>query len=194
MTFRGGRDRTTAILDEVHDEEVCIGVMHARHRQLRHALEFAEHVGFDFKARMAAAGARLTPSLRPSLMRSTALINPKPTGRGPMSTTPAPSAASSRGFNHDEAMRDYCGSKFGGIAIERTIIHVGRDGRRFLVMHGDEFDIVVSYARWLALFGDWSYIVALWVNTHFPPLPRSTLLVTLGLSQAAGEAGGELYR
>jgi UDP-2,3-diacylglucosamine pyrophosphatase LpxH len=49
--------------------------------------------------------------------------------------------------NHDEAMRDYCGARFGGIAIERTMIHNGADGRRYLVMHGDEFDVVVRYAK-----------------------------------------------
>jgi UDP-2,3-diacylglucosamine pyrophosphatase LpxH len=74
--------------------------------------------------------------------------------------------------NHDEAMRDYCGSRFGGVAIERNIIHIGADGRRYLVMHGDEFDVVVRYAKWLALFGDWSYTLALWANTHFNVVRR----------------------
>jgi UDP-2,3-diacylglucosamine pyrophosphatase LpxH len=74
--------------------------------------------------------------------------------------------------NHDEAMRDYCGMNFGGIAIERNIIHVGADGRRYLIMHGDEFDVVVRYAKWLALFGDWSYMLALWANTHFNVIRR----------------------
>ena len=36
-------------------------------------------------------------------------------------------------------------------------IHVGADGRRYLVMHGDEFDVVVRYAKWLALLGDWDW-------------------------------------
>ncbi len=74
--------------------------------------------------------------------------------------------------NHDEALREYCGQRFGGIAIERNTIHVGRDGRRYLVMHGDEFDVVVRYAKWLALFGDWSYTLALWANTHFNVIRR----------------------
>jgi UDP-2,3-diacylglucosamine pyrophosphatase LpxH len=74
--------------------------------------------------------------------------------------------------NHDEAMRDYCGARFGGISIERSVIHTGADGRRYLVMHGDEFDVVVRYAKWLALFGDWSYTVALWANTHFNAVRR----------------------
>jgi UDP-2,3-diacylglucosamine pyrophosphatase LpxH len=74
--------------------------------------------------------------------------------------------------NHDEPMRDYCGARFGGISIERNAIHVGADGRRYLVMHGDEFDVVVRYAKWLALFGDWSYTLALWANTHFNAVRR----------------------
>jgi UDP-2,3-diacylglucosamine pyrophosphatase LpxH len=74
--------------------------------------------------------------------------------------------------NHDEAMRDYCGTRFGGVAIERSAIHVAADGRRYLIMHGDEFDVVVRYAKWLALFGDWSYAFALWANTHFNTIRR----------------------
>jgi UDP-2,3-diacylglucosamine pyrophosphatase LpxH len=68
--------------------------------------------------------------------------------------------------NHDEAMRDYCGTRFGGIAIERNALHMAADGRRYLIMHGDEFDVVVRYAKWLALFGDWAYTIALSLNTH----------------------------
>ena len=79
--------------------------------------------------------------------------------------------------NHDEAMRDYCGLRFGGIAIERHATHVAADGRRYLIIHGDEFDVVVRYAKWLALLGDWSYGVALWANTHFNAVRR-----LLGLS------------
>jgi len=74
--------------------------------------------------------------------------------------------------NHDEVMRDYCGVAFGSIAIERNTIHIGAAGRRFLIMHGDEFDVVVRYAKWLALFGDWSYMLALWANTHFNGVRR----------------------
>ncbi len=66
--------------------------------------------------------------------------------------------------NHDEALRDYCGLTFGGIEIHHDYVHVAADGRRILVMHGDEFDVVVRYAKWLALLGDRSYEFALWCN------------------------------
>ncbi len=66
--------------------------------------------------------------------------------------------------NHDEALRDYCGMHFGGIEIHRDFVHITADGRRLLVMHGDEFDVVVRYAKWLAFLGDRSYEFALWCN------------------------------
>ncbi len=53
--------------------------------------------------------------------------------------------------NHDEGMRDYCGMHFGSIEIERQAMHETADGRRFLVMHGDEYDVVVRSARWLGV-------------------------------------------
>lgn len=66
--------------------------------------------------------------------------------------------------NHDEGLRDYCGTRFGGIEIERDAVHETNDGRRYLVIHGDEFDVVVRYARWLAFLGDRGYQLALWMN------------------------------
>jgi len=66
--------------------------------------------------------------------------------------------------NHDEGLRDYCGMHFGGIEIERQAVHVMADGRRFIVLHGDEYDVVVRYARWLAFLGDRGYELALWSN------------------------------
>jgi UDP-2,3-diacylglucosamine pyrophosphatase LpxH len=66
--------------------------------------------------------------------------------------------------NHDETLRDYCGLHFGGIEIARDTVHVTATGKRYLVMHGDEFDVVVRYAKWLAFLGDRSYEVALWSN------------------------------
>jgi UDP-2,3-diacylglucosamine pyrophosphatase LpxH len=66
--------------------------------------------------------------------------------------------------NHDEAVRGYCGMTFGAIEIHRDAVHAAADGRRYLVMHGDEFDMVVRYARWLAIIGDRSYEFAVWCN------------------------------
>jgi UDP-2,3-diacylglucosamine pyrophosphatase LpxH len=56
--------------------------------------------------------------------------------------------------NHDEFLREYCGMHFGGIEITDSAIHVCADGSRYLVIHGDLFDIVIRHARWLALLGE----------------------------------------
>lgn len=66
--------------------------------------------------------------------------------------------------NHDDGLRQYCGQRFGGIEIERQAIHETADGKRYLVIHGDEFDVVVRYAQWLAFLGDRGYEFALWLN------------------------------
>lgn len=63
--------------------------------------------------------------------------------------------------NHDEFLRDYDAMNFGGIEIRDRMIHEGLDGRKYLVIHGDIFDVVVVHARWLALLGDWAYETAL---------------------------------
>jgi UDP-2,3-diacylglucosamine pyrophosphatase LpxH len=74
--------------------------------------------------------------------------------------------------NHDEFLRDYLGSHFGGVEVTQEAVHETADGKRLLVIHGDEFDGVVKYARWLALLGDWAYVTMLHVNTWFNYLRR----------------------
>jgi UDP-2,3-diacylglucosamine pyrophosphatase LpxH len=68
--------------------------------------------------------------------------------------------------NHDDRVRDFCGVHFGGVVVARDAIHQTADGRRFLVLHGDEFDGVVRYAPWLALAGDFAYRSVLALNTY----------------------------
>ncbi|HDZ72035.1 MAG TPA: UDP-2,3-diacylglucosamine diphosphatase [Aurantimonas coralicida] len=69
--------------------------------------------------------------------------------------------------NHDEVLRDFPGQHFGGVEVKLTDIHTMADGRRFLVIHGDEFDVVVRNARVLAYLGDWAYDAAIAVNVVF---------------------------
>jgi len=74
--------------------------------------------------------------------------------------------------NHDEFLRGYYGTHFGGIEVVEHAIHDGADGRLYLVVHGDMFDIVVTQARWLALLGDKAYELALAANRLFNALRR----------------------
>jgi UDP-2,3-diacylglucosamine pyrophosphatase LpxH len=69
--------------------------------------------------------------------------------------------------NHDEAVRGYAGLVFGGVEVEREFVHRTADGRRLLVLHGDQFDGVVQCHRWLALLGDRAYHLALHLNHWF---------------------------
>lgn len=66
--------------------------------------------------------------------------------------------------NHDEFARDYVDHMFGGIAVRDQAIHELDDGRRLLVLHGDEFDGVIRYAKWLAVLGDLACQDALALN------------------------------
>ncbi|WP_315707104.1 MULTISPECIES: UDP-2,3-diacylglucosamine diphosphatase [unclassified Bradyrhizobium] len=66
--------------------------------------------------------------------------------------------------NHDEFLRGYYGTHFGGIDVVENTVHTGTDGRRYLVIHGDIFDLVVQNARWLAHLGDRAYDFAIQMN------------------------------
>ena len=74
--------------------------------------------------------------------------------------------------NHDEGARQFVGLNFGGVEVQEEMVHVTADGRRLLVMHGDEFDVVVKYAKWLAHIGDKAYVVLLALNHWFNILRR----------------------
>lgn len=66
--------------------------------------------------------------------------------------------------NHDEIMRKYLGTHFGGIEVVEEAAFEAADGKRYLVLHGDRFDAVVTNAKWLAHVGDVAYEFALWSN------------------------------
>ncbi len=59
--------------------------------------------------------------------------------------------------NHDEMFRQFTGMSFGGVEIRRKAIHETADGRKLLVLHGDEFDAIMLAHRWLAFVGDFAY-------------------------------------
>ncbi len=69
--------------------------------------------------------------------------------------------------NHDEMFRGWLGLEIAGVRLARQAEHRTADGRRLLVLHGDEFDSVVRYARFIAYLGDWAYDWALRLNRWF---------------------------
>jgi UDP-2,3-diacylglucosamine pyrophosphatase LpxH len=76
--------------------------------------------------------------------------------------------------NHDEMFRQWLplGLEIAGIRLRREAVHLTATGKRLLVMHGDEFDSVVRYAKFLAVLGDWAYTVALTFNRYFNAIRR----------------------
>jgi len=66
--------------------------------------------------------------------------------------------------NHDEMLREYCDAEFGHIILVQECIHVGMDGKLYLVTHGDKFDIVIRNAKWLAHLGSWAYDLSIMLN------------------------------
>ncbi len=59
--------------------------------------------------------------------------------------------------NHDEFLREYAGTEMGNIKLVNEIVHRGENGLDYLVIHGDQFDLVTKNARWLAYIGGWAY-------------------------------------
>jgi UDP-2,3-diacylglucosamine pyrophosphatase LpxH len=59
--------------------------------------------------------------------------------------------------NHDDFLRLSNGKKITGVEVIETVIHTTADGKRFLVMHGDQLDEVIRNIPWLAHVGDMAY-------------------------------------
>lgn len=87
--------------------------------------------------------------------------------------------------NHDEMFRQFTGLTFGGIEIRRKAIHTTADGRKLLVLHGDEFDAVVLAHRWLAFLGDAAYTMLMRANTAINAVRRRFDLPYWSLSKHA---------
>jgi UDP-2,3-diacylglucosamine pyrophosphatase LpxH len=66
--------------------------------------------------------------------------------------------------NHDEFLREYLGTYFGEVEFVDRTVHTTALGKTYLVIHGDQFDVVVRHAKWLAYVGDWAYRAALRIN------------------------------
>ena len=84
--------------------------------------------------------------------------------------------------NHDEFLRPFCGRHYAGIEVVREAVHETADGRRLLVIHGDQFDGVINFARWLAHLGSWAYDKALAANEVLHAMRRAVGLPYWSLS------------
>jgi len=74
--------------------------------------------------------------------------------------------------NHDEGFRELCGGEIAGIDIRRDFIHEAADGKRYLVVHGDDFDGAVTFSGVLKHFGEYMYDVLLWAGRGIQAVRR----------------------
>lgn len=87
--------------------------------------------------------------------------------------------------NHDEMVRPFSGMNFGDVEIRRAAVHDTADGRRLLVLHGDEFDAVMLAHRWLAFVGDALYELMMKLNVGVNRVRRALGLPYWSLSKMA---------
>jgi len=87
--------------------------------------------------------------------------------------------------NHAQMFRQFAGTSFGGVQIRRKAVHLTADGRRLLVLHGDEFDAIVMAHRWLAFLGDAAYEALLRLNVVVNAVRRRLDLPYWSLSKHA---------
>lgn len=87
--------------------------------------------------------------------------------------------------NHDEMFRQFTGMSFGGVEIRRKAIHTTADGRKLLVLHGDEFDTIMLAHRWLAFVGDAAYTTLMRLNVVVNAVRRRMGLPYWSLSKMA---------
>ena len=66
--------------------------------------------------------------------------------------------------NHDEVFRKFIPMHFGDINIVNRVIHETQLGKKYLVVHGDAWDGVMKYAKWLSKLGSIAYELLLRLN------------------------------
>lgn len=68
--------------------------------------------------------------------------------------------------NHDEFMREHSPMAIGNLRVVDKHVHKTADGKDLLVVHGDQFDVITRYHRWIAWLGDIGYTLLLEINRH----------------------------
>jgi UDP-2,3-diacylglucosamine pyrophosphatase LpxH len=73
--------------------------------------------------------------------------------------------------NHDEFLRKYLDffedRDFGNIEFANEFVHTTHDGRELWVIHGDLYDGVTRYHKWISHAGDIAYNSLIAINTLF---------------------------
>lgn len=74
--------------------------------------------------------------------------------------------------NHDEFLENFVGLQFGSVKLVERCIHKAADGRRYLILHGHQFDGLVQFNRVLEKVGSRIYDWILEFNLHLNRVRR----------------------
>ncbi|MDP3301530.1 MAG: UDP-2,3-diacylglucosamine diphosphatase [Sulfuricurvum sp.] len=75
--------------------------------------------------------------------------------------------------NHDEFLHSFLPIMMGdNITISHEKVHLGVNGKRYLVVHGDMFDAVTMTKKWVAHLGDRAYLFLLSLNRPINKIRR----------------------
>lgn len=85
--------------------------------------------------------------------------------------------------NHDETVRNFLPLMFGDIKIEQESEYTSVSGERFLVTHGDLYDVITRYHKWLAKLGDMGYTFLIGLNRYLNWFRRKFKMGYWSLSQ-----------
>jgi UDP-2,3-diacylglucosamine pyrophosphatase LpxH len=75
--------------------------------------------------------------------------------------------------NHDEFLENFLNLSFGSVTLARQVIHTAADGKRYLVLHGHQFDGLTHFNHLLEKLGTRLYDWILDFNLHFNRVRRS---------------------
>ncbi len=66
--------------------------------------------------------------------------------------------------NHDEILRKFAGLQMGNICILNQLV-LNIEGKKTWFFHGDVFDVIMQYSKWLAKAGSIGYDLLIHINT-----------------------------
>ena len=69
--------------------------------------------------------------------------------------------------NHDETIRDFLPLMLGDIKVEYESEYTAINGKKYLITHGDLYDVITRYHRWIAKLGDAGYNFLISLNGYF---------------------------
>ena len=71
--------------------------------------------------------------------------------------------------NHDEGLRAFLkyDISFGRIKILNRYDYIAGNGKKYLIIHGDFFDVLMRDKKWIMHLGDAAYDMLIWINIQF---------------------------